>query len=140
MPAERWTPASGCAPRAHLREKGARPSWTEQAGALSAASPSPPQTRRSRHHPQRLFYSAGDLVASRLTDFSGRFFVFDLPAGTYFVSTTNFLGFGDKLYDGRPCRLGNCDPTSGTPIVVVPFSTRRNVDFSLGDFVYLGGD
>jgi len=37
-----------------------------------------------------------------------------LPAGTYFVKTSNSLGYLDELYNNLPCLGGSCTVTSGT--------------------------
>ncbi len=54
-----------------------------------------------------------------------------LPTGAYYARTSNSIGYLDKLYDDFPCESGNCDPTTGTSIVVNAGSTTAGVDFAL---------
>ncbi len=80
-----------------------------------------------------VFDDDGHLVASQITGFNGNYFVFGLPAGAYYATTTNTYGFDDELYQGLPCAGGSCDPTTGTPIVTVRDQTTFDVDFTLGN-------
>ena len=48
----------------------------------------------------------------------------------YYAGTIE-SGFLDELFRDRPCPLGECDPTAGTPIEVSGGVTTANVDFVL---------
>jgi len=73
----------------------------------------------------------GSNVQFGFTDDSGEYTVGGLPPGNYFVTTRNFYGFADELYDDLPCPFGACDPTTGTPILVALDSTTAGIDFEL---------
>jgi protocatechuate 3,4-dioxygenase beta subunit len=81
---------------------------------------------------------SGFFEDSAPTDALGRYVVAGLAAGTYFVSTELFSAGDllDELYDDIPCPGGafddGCDPTDGTPVVVVSGSITPDVDFALG--------
>jgi len=53
-----------------------------------------------------------------------------LPAGSYFLSTSNEGGYFDEVYDGVPCS-GACAPISGTPVDVTAGATTAGIDFTL---------
>lgn len=78
----------------------------------------------------QVWNEAGDYVEAALTDMHGLYAVDDLPAGRYFASTME-SGFRDELFDDRPCPIGECDPTAGTPIEVRGGATTTDVDFML---------
>jgi hypothetical protein len=67
---------------------------------------------------------------STFTNANGEYVSSDLPAGTYYVVTENHGEFVDELYDDIPCYQGDCDPSSGTPVVVNE-STTTGIDFAL---------
>jgi hypothetical protein len=80
--------------------------------------------------------STRTLVAQSWTDSSGSYELRGLATGTYFVATRSgyWDGLLDELFDNIPCLWGppdGCDPTKGTPIVVVEGSITRFVDFAL---------
>ena len=81
-----------------------------------------------------IFNENGDSVISAFTDSQGAY-SFGLPSGTFFATTTNFLGYVDELYDNLNClgggALGGCDPTTGTPISVTVGSNITGIDFAL---------
>lgn len=71
------------------------------------------------------------------SDDEGRFVV-GLPAGRYFVSTFNDLGFVDEIYDGISCpdgvSSGSCsDLRQGSPIVLRDSTVQDGVDFALAE-------
>ena len=77
--------------------------------------------------------AARDYVRSSSTNSSGFYQIQRLPPAMYFA-TTNTKLFLDELYDDLPCSgigLGECDPTTGTPIAVELSSTTAGVDFAL---------
>ena len=77
----------------------------------------------------RLFDGTGSSVRSVSTDVSGQYVVEELDAGTYFVATDDF-DYVNELYDGLACPVG-CDPTTGTPVVVLNDTTTAGIDFSI---------
>ncbi|MEM7354654.1 MAG: carboxypeptidase regulatory-like domain-containing protein, partial [Acidobacteriota bacterium] len=62
------------------------------------------------------------------TDSAGRYSVSGLAAGTYFVLASNYL-YRDKVFDDIPCL--DCDPTTGTPVLVTFGETTGGVDLAL---------
>jgi hypothetical protein len=77
----------------------------------------------------------GFLVTTGSTSTIGRYHFF-LPAGTYYVSTANPFGYGDQVYDGLQCEggsasTGQCDPTTGDPVVVTAHELTDDVSFVL---------
>src|SRR5258708_21548093 len=82
-----------------------------------------------------LFNSSGALVArtASLTDpfsltASGTYAA-SVPAGTTFARLEARANLAARLYDGRPCPGGTCDPTTGTPITGVAGQTILGIDF-----------
>jgi len=72
------------------------------------------------------------------TDIEGAYSLVGLESGTFFVATEEFgthdPDYIDQLYEGIPCPSGppwGCDPTKGTPVVVVGGTTTENVDLAL---------
>jgi hypothetical protein len=53
-----------------------------------------------------------------------------LPAGDYFVRTSNDAGYFDEVWDDIPCP-GACDVTVGDIVTVTLGSTTDDIDFSL---------
>ncbi len=78
-----------------------------------------------------LFNSAGNFVDSAFFGPSGAYEFDNVEPGTYFARTVQFFSiYANQLYDGLPCQ-GNCDPTTGTPIVVTLGTTTTGIDFAL---------
>ena len=76
------------------------------------------------------------IVATSGADSTGTYRLRGLLSGTYFVSTEHgyWDGVLDELYDDIPCPHGppgGCDPTKGTPVVVVEGAATRFIDFAL---------
>jgi hypothetical protein len=65
-----------------------------------------------------------------LSDAAGNYTSFGLPAGRYFIRTSNSLALIDEIYDDIPC-IGNCSPTAGTPIDVTVGGTASGRNFTL---------
>ena len=78
----------------------------------------------------QIYNSAGTPLTSVATDTSGNFISRGgLPTGTYYVRTSNSLGFVDKLYDNITC--AGCAVTSGTPVSVTTGSTTSGINLAL---------
>jgi hypothetical protein len=71
------------------------------------------------------------LVFGSETDAAGHFSTGGMPAGTYWVHTSNSLGYADKAYNNVLCPDGCFPPQVGTPVSVVVGATVSNVNFSL---------
>jgi len=97
-------------------------------GAVVAESPAPvdPVGRV-------LFYDAqGRLVTDAYTDSGGAYSSNGgLTPGVYFVRTNMLTTYIDELYDDIPCPNGDCQITSGTPVLVTGTATTPGVDFVL---------
>jgi len=82
-----------------------------------------------------IYDSTGNNVASVTTTVSGAYSKNGLSSGSYYLRTSNNLGFLDELYDNLPCS-GGCWPyTQGTPVNVTAGATAGGIDFALS----LGG-
>jgi hypothetical protein len=78
----------------------------------------------------RIINSSGFQVATGFTSVLGGYIsAAGLPAGTYYVRTSNSLGFVDELYDNIACV--SCIPTTGTPITVTAGATTSGINFAL---------
>ncbi len=76
-----------------------------------------------------VFDASGDFLGGNNTDASGNYRIEDLNAGIHFV--TVFTGdYANELYDDIPCGV-DCDPTSGTPVLVALDATTPGIDFAL---------
>lgn len=76
--------------------------------------------------------AAGAPAGTVLTDASGNYLTtgaLDLQPGTYFVRASGALGYLDELFDNLPCVA--CNPTTGTPVVVLASATTSGIDFAL---------
>lgn len=79
----------------------------------------------------RVYNDAGDSMTIGTTSASGEFLSpTGLPAGDYFVRTSNSLGYLDEIWDDQEC-TGACDPTMGDPVSVSLGSTTSGIDFAL---------
>jgi 5-hydroxyisourate hydrolase-like protein (transthyretin family) len=79
-----------------------------------------------------IYDGTGTAVGSAVTDGGGGYRVkASLPPGSYYVATSNALGYVDELYDDIVCPSGACTVTSGTPVEVVAGQTVVDVDFGL---------
>jgi hypothetical protein len=79
-----------------------------------------------------VFDASGRRLTGGLTDAAGHYITASgLPAGTYFLTTQNFAGYVDELYDARPCPGGSCTPVTGTPVVIAGAPLTSGIDFAL---------
>lgn len=77
-----------------------------------------------------LYDSNGTQYRSVPTNAQGEYKLSGLTSGQYYLSTSNWEGYVNQLYDGTEC-VSYCDPTDGTPIEVVNNTTVSGIDFSL---------
>ncbi len=84
--------------------------------------------------------AGGDFEGDVYVDPAGGYYIGELPAGNYFVTTESFdydlsgHRYRDELYDDMPCfsgAPGGCDPTTGTPVAVSTGATTTGIDFAL---------
>ena len=75
----------------------------------------------------------GSFRASGFSDADGNYTsrFSGLPTGNYFANTRNAPGYFDELYDDLPCNFGDCDPTTGTQILVNLGVETGDIDFEL---------
>ncbi len=74
------------------------------------------------------------------TDLEGHYEVAGLDPGTYFVTAHSRSGdFIDELYEDLPCPFPGCDPTTGTPVVVLDETATTNIDFVLDRLGVISG-
>jgi len=83
----------------------------------------------------QVFNSAGVSFGNYNTDASGNYRAGGLPAGTYYVRTSNNAGYVNQLWQGGSCPQTGCLVTTGTPVVVTGTSTTSGINFALA----LGG-
>ena len=92
----------------------------------------------------RVYNASGSSVGSNVTTNASGVYTTStgLPAGTYYVRTTNSLGYIDELYDNLPCPGGSCSVTSGTGVSVTAGATTGGINFGLavGGRIYGDGD
>ncbi len=86
----------------------------------------------------------GEPVESERTDQLGSYRLDRLWPGTYFAATERQnIDFVDQLFDGFDCVWQNlpneCDPTTGTPLVVRLNTSTRWIDFNLNPTGSIGG-
>ena len=78
------------------------------------------------------FYdSTGSWAGSATTSASGTYTSTGLPSGTYYVRTSNDLGYLDEVYNDVVCPGGACNVTGGTPVPLAAPATVTGVDFVL---------
>jgi hypothetical protein len=77
------------------------------------------------------FDGNGNLAGSGHTNNAGPYTMSGLPAGTYYVRTTNTASYIDQLYSGIQCAFQTCTPTTGTPVSVSAGTTTANINFAL---------
>ena len=68
---------------------------------------------------------------SAYTNDSGDYQIGGLHAGSYLLTTDNYWGYEDELFDDVPCPQGACDTSSGTPVAVRLNEETTNIDFEL---------
>ena len=69
-------------------------------------------------------------VATAVSNPNGDYITSGLPAGRYFVKTTDDArGYVNQLYRAKPC--GTCVPNTGTPVTVTGTGTTAGIDFVL---------
>ena len=73
--------------------------------------------------------STGSSAGFGFTDSNGVYVISGLLGGTFFVRTSNSLGFVDRVYNDLEC-VG-CTVTNGTPVTITPGATTANIDFAL---------
>jgi hypothetical protein len=78
-----------------------------------------------------MFDSAFNLSSFGVTNGCGQYeSLHGMLSGNYVVSTLNFQGFIDEVYDDVLC-LNGCDFSKATPISLLPEQHANNVDFDL---------
>src|SRR5262249_22719323 len=78
----------------------------------------------------RVYDTHGTFITQATPDPGGAYLTTKgLPTGSYFVATTNTIGYADTLYSGIAC--SNCPVISGTPVAVTTGSTTANVNLVL---------
>ena len=79
-----------------------------------------------------VYTSTGSYAGGGSTSASGVYTVGGLATGTYYVRTSNSLGYLDELYNNLPCPGGGCPPlTTGTGLNVTAGATTSGIDFGL---------
>jgi hypothetical protein len=82
----------------------------------------------------RVYDASGSLVSTALTNALGVYTTSGGPglvSGTYYVRTSNSLGYVDELYYGVRCPGESCPVTVGSPIAVTAGSTTGGINFAL---------
>ena len=84
------------------------------------------------------FNAAGKKVGQVTTQPDGGYTLYGLPTGSYFVQTTNQLGYLDKLYNAVACDPF-CNPVNGNAVAVTAPNATTGIDFSLDQSATIGG-
>ncbi len=74
--------------------------------------------------------AAGELLSVYTTLDDGRYTVWGLPSGHYYL-TVEHIDFGGELYPNLPCPERNCDVTVGEAVEVTVGNKRVGFDFEL---------
>ncbi len=85
-----------------------------------------------------LFGSDGFYLYSETSDAAGAYAFLGLAPGTYYLSTTNTLGYVDELWNNFPCPGSNpngCTIVSGTPLQVGTGALQANFELDLGSAI-----
>ena len=92
----------------------------------------PARVRRWPASPCHVYNASGSCAGQRVTtNASGVYTTTGLATGTYYVRTSNSLGYVDELYDNLPCPGGTCAVTTGTGVSVTAGATTSGIDFGL---------
>ncbi len=87
-----------------------------------------------------VFGAAGQWLGAGETDGVGFYQTPAVPAGSYFLRTSNRSGWIDELFDNIPCPGGSCSVTSGTPVAVSVGNTAGGISFVLrADVIFADG-
>ncbi|MBK8283877.1 MAG: carboxypeptidase regulatory-like domain-containing protein [Ahniella sp.] len=86
----------------------------------------------------RAFDATNRLVAVSATGPTGNYQISGLPAGNYFLTTDNPLGYQDELFNGFSCEPF-CNPSTGSAVVVTGTTITANRDFALERSVTISG-
>ncbi len=70
-------------------------------------------------------------IGSSTTNSSGVYTAAGLPTGSYYLATSNSLGYTDELYDNVPCFNWTCTIPGGTPIAVTAGATVSDINVAL---------
>jgi hypothetical protein len=68
-----------------------------------------------------------------LTAGNGAYTISGLPAGRYYVLTSNDLGYMDEVYNDLPCLGWSCDVSGGQQVEVTGGATTLGIDFALAE-------
>ena len=79
-----------------------------------------------------VYNSSGGFGGYFTTNASGVYTAGGLATGSYYVRTSNALGYVDELYDNLTCAGLSCSVTTGTPVSVTTGATTSGIDFALG--------
>jgi 5-hydroxyisourate hydrolase-like protein (transthyretin family) len=78
----------------------------------------------------QVYGPSGGFIQSINTNAAGQYATtVGLPPGSYYVRTSNSLGFIDEVYNNTTCV--NCNPLTGAPIAVAAATATSGIDFSL---------
>ncbi len=86
----------------------------------------------------QVYTEAGVLAGQVSPDASGNYLTSAVPAGRYYIRSTNSAGFIDELYDDLPC-IGLCSVTAGTPVDVTVGVTTTSRNFALSQGGHIAG-
>ena len=79
-----------------------------------------------------VYSSNGTAVGSATTNASGVYTTTGLAAGTYYIQTSNGLGYIDEVYNDLLCNGGSCPSvTTGTGVSVTQGAATSGINFSL---------
>jgi hypothetical protein len=79
----------------------------------------------------RLADNTGVNIATAVTDGAGAYSFAGLAAGSYFLTTSNVLGYVDELYPNLSCAAHMCYPVAGTPVAIGTGASVDGINFEL---------
>ena len=74
-----------------------------------------------------------------VTDSSGLYTISGLVDGSYFVRTSNSVGYVDRLYPAIDCPNGNCTLATGTAVAVTASATTPGINLALNRGATISG-
>ena len=88
-----------------------------------------------------VYNASGNSVGSSVTTNASGVYTTStgLLSGTYYVRTSNSLGYVDELYDNIPCPSGSCTVTSGAGVSVTAGVTTGGINFGLAVGGHISG-
>jgi hypothetical protein len=107
------------------------PAWAQTAGIISGTVTNAVSGAPISGVSVNIYNSSGSYVGSATSNASGLYTRSNLSPGTYYLATSNSLGYLDELYNDIRCG-SSCYPyTAGTGVSVAAGTTTSEINFAL---------